>query len=169
MRRPGCSRWEQFQGGGHVRIDNLHAVECSSVRLVLGSTQWSIRPLAASTLSQPFGCGAPTGRKWPSVRLQNATRLKLGMSRTLGLLGLELCQIGAFNQAAEGLEGEDFTSGCEEHFLHVFATNAKAAAGDARDDLVFLLPRRCPHEAELSQMLDAVGKRGGWQMLRTES
>lgn len=77
------------------------------------------------------------------------------MSPTQGLLGLELCQVGALNQAVEGLEGENLPSGCEEHLLHVFATNAKAATGDAGDDLVFLLARRCPHEAELSQMLDA--------------
>ena len=85
------------------------------------------------------------------------------------MLGLELCQVGALNQAAEGLEGEGFPSCGEKHLLHVFATDAEAPAGDASDDLVFLLPRRCPHEAELSQMLDAVGKRGGWQMLKTES
>ena len=61
------------------------------------------------------------------------------MSRTLGLLGLELCQVGALNQPAESLEGKNLPSGCEEHLLHVFATNAKASTGDASDDLVLLL------------------------------
>ena len=42
------------------------------------------------------------------------------MSRTLGLLGLELCEVGALNQAAEGLEGKNLAPGGEEHFLHGF-------------------------------------------------
>jgi hypothetical protein len=78
-----------------------------------------------------------------------------GRGGSSGLPGLELCQLGALNQAAEGLEGKNLPSCGEKHLLHVFATNAKAAAGDASYDLVFLLPRRCTHEAELSQMLDA--------------
>ena len=42
------------------------------------------------------------------------------MSRTLGLLGLEVYEVGALNQAAEGLEGKNLAPGGEEHFLHVF-------------------------------------------------
>jgi hypothetical protein len=83
-----------------------------------------------------------------------------------GLLGFELCQVGALNQAAEGLEGKNLPSCGEKHLLHVFATNAKAPASDAGDDLVFLLTGWRSLQAKLSQMLDAVGKRDGWQMLK---
>jgi hypothetical protein len=55
------------------------------------------------------------------------------------LLGLELCQVGALDQAATGLEGKYLPSGCEEHLLHVFCAHAEAATSDAGDDLVFLL------------------------------
>ena len=77
------------------------------------------------------------------------------MSLTLGLLGLELCQVGAFNQAAARLEGKNLPSCCEEHLLHVFATNAKAPAGDAGDDLELLLAGLGPRPHSVHRGLSA--------------
>ena len=61
------------------------------------------------------------------------------MSRTLRLFDPELCQVGALDQAADGLEGKNLPSCGEKHLLHVFATNARAPACDASDGLVLLL------------------------------
>jgi hypothetical protein len=77
------------------------------------------------------------------------------MSRTLGLLGLEPCQVGALDQAAKGLEGEDLSFCGDEHLLHVFGTNAKPPAGNAGDDLVFLLAGWHAGGAQRAEVLDA--------------
>ena len=46
------------------------------------------------------------------------------------------------NQAVKGLQGEDLSSGGDEHLFHVFGANAKPPASNAGDDLVLLLDVR---------------------------
>jgi hypothetical protein len=71
------------------------------------------------------------------------------------LLGFEICQVGAFNQAAEGLEGKNLPSGCEEHLFHVLAAHAKAPPGNTGYYLVILLTKRHGGDAEFAEVLDA--------------
>ena len=49
---------------------------------------------------------------------------------------------------AEGFEGKYFSSGCEQHFAHIFAADAKAASGDACYDLIFLVAWWCPGQSK---------------------
>ncbi len=54
-----------------------------------------------------------------------------------------------------GFQCEDFSSGGDEHLLHVLDSDAKSPAGDARDDLIFLLAVRHVGGAKRAEVLDA--------------
>ena len=67
----------------------------------------------------------------------------------------ELREFGITNQPIKGFEGEHLSSGGDEHLFHVLDPDAKASAGDAGDDLVFLLAVGHVSGAESAQVLDA--------------
>jgi hypothetical protein len=129
-------------------------------RLVASTDGFEVKGLAYPGREANYDCnsqvpsGNHNGRTIYYVFGRYAARLELGMSRMLELLGLEVYEVGALNQAAEGLEGKNLAPGGEEHFLHVFRPHAEAAASDAGDDLVLLLAGWRSLQAHLSQMLD---------------
>ena len=58
------------------------------------------------------------------------------------------------NELGQVPEGEDLASGGEQELLHVFAADAKAAAGNAGDDFKSKLALRAPVHAEGAEVLD---------------
>ena len=58
-------------------------------------------------------------------------------------------------EAIQGLRGKDFSSGCEDHFLHIFPADPETTAADTRDDLVFWIVLGTAGKAQFAEMLNA--------------